>query len=417
MWLQLINDVTEIINKDAFINLIIQNHIVKIKKEEKNLYTKILYGVVENKKWLDFLIRPYVSKGRFKPHLKNAIRIGTYALSYLQLAPFYVVTSLVDAMKKWDYHASKALNAILRSFINDHRLEQAKIELDKLNQLTKESIIYNIDEDVLKLIKRDYPNDYHEILKNEDVTYNSYRINLLKTTIKEITNYLDDKQIEYKLIDEAIITKATLIDTSIFQDALIIPQDLSSMKVAKTLNPPHNAIVLDTCSAPGSKAFHLASIMNNTGRIIACDIYEHKLNLIKEEALRQGINNIEVFLNDATKANYGHTFKYILVDAPCSGMGTMKHKSDLKLRLTIKKINEIIEIQNQILNNVIKFLAPDGILVYSTCTINKDENEKRIKKLIDEHLDLEKLEEYSYLPSAIQDGFYICKLQRKGETR
>lgn len=415
MWLQLINDVTEVINKDAFINLIIQNHIVKIKKEEKSLYTKILYGVVENKKWIDFLIRPYVNKGRFKPHLKNAIRVGAFSLSYLQLAPFYVVTSLVDAIKKWDYHASKALNAILRSFISDNRLEQAKSEINRLAPLTRESIIYNIDEEVLKLIKRDYPNDYQEILKNEEVTYNTYRINLLKTTIKEITNYLDNNQIEYKLIDEAIITKSTLIDTSIFQDALIIPQDLSSMKVAKTLNPPYDAVVLDTCSAPGSKAFHLATIMNNTGRIIACDIYEHKLNLIKEEASRQGISNIDIYLNDATKADYGRKFKYILVDAPCSGMGTMKHKSDLKLRLTIKKINEIIEIQRQILNNAIRFLAPGGFIVYSTCTINKDENENRVRKLIAEHPDLKKIEEYSFLPNAMQDGFYICKLQRKGE--
>ncbi len=413
MWLRLIYDVTEVINNDAFVNLIVKDSIDKIDLDEKKLYTKIIYGVVENKKMLDFLLRPYVNKGRFKPLIKNALRIGVYALTYLNLASFYVVNSLVDVIKNKNYRASKVINVILRSYISDNRYEKANLELDKLNELTKESIIYNIDEAVLKLIKKDYPNDYKEILKNETITFNTYRINLLKTTSSDVTNFLKQNGIEYTELNDAIITKQTLINTQLFTDAQVIPQDLSSMEVAKTLNPPPHSIVLDACSAPGTKAFHMATIMGNTGTIIACDIYSHKLGLIEKEAIRQGIKNIKTSLCDATQIDYQYMFKYILVDAPCSGMGTMKHKGDLKLRLTINRINEISKLQSEILNNVAKYLDYNGILVYSTCTINKDENERQIRLFLNNHPDIIMLEEKTYLPNNIQDGFYICKLQRK----
>lgn len=415
MWIKLIYDVTEVINKGAFVNLVIKNNINKIDIDNRKIYTKIMYGVIENKKLIDYLLHPYVKNRRFKPLIKNTLRIGVYALSYLNLAPFYIVNSLVGAIKKQDYNASKAINYILRSFIKDDRFAYAMKEIENIDKNKRESIIYNIDEDILDLIKKDYPNKYSEILKNEDDTYNTYRINLLKTTIDYILDYLKNNNIEYELIDYAFITKQALIDTPIFANGLIIPQDLSSIEVAKTLAPSPDTTVLDVCSAPGSKAFHLATIMENRGQIIACDIYEHKLKLIEDEAKKLGITNITTKLLDGCNADYGQLFDYILVDAPCSGMGTMKHKGDLKLHLSISKIREIEIIQNKILNNVVHYLNDNGILVYSTCTINKNENEQQIALFLKEHPYMIKLEEKQYLPTSKQDGFYICRLQKKGK--
>lgn len=414
MWQRLITDVTEVINNEAFLNLVVKNNIDKVTENEQKLYTKIIYGVVENKKWIDFLLRPYCGGKRFKPYPKNALRIGVYALSYLSLAKFYVVNSLVDVVKKKDYNASKAINSILRSFIKDERVTKAKKELDKLPLNEKESIIYNIDIEVLKLIKSEYPNDYQGILSPADDTIDSYRINTLKISIDELTLMLDNMKINYTISEDMILSKESLIKTSLFKERLIIPQDTSSAQVAKVLNPPQSSTILDTCSAPGSKSFHLACLMKNKGRIVSCDIYEHKLKLIEEEAKNQGITIIETKLKDASNTIYDELFSYILVDAPCSGMGTMKHKGDLKLRLTIDKIKEIEELQQQILNNVINYLLPRGVLVYSTCTINKDENEKQIEKFLINHPEIEKEEEYSYLPTSQNDGFYICKLIKKG---
>ena len=412
MWDKLIEDVTEVINNDAFINIVLNKRIGTISENDRKLYTKILYGVVENKKWLDFLLRPYVSGKRVKPNIKNPLRVGVYALSYLNLASHYVVNELVGVVKKKDYNGSKFVNGVFRNYIKEDRFNKACEEIKKIASDERESIIYNIDVDVLKLIKKQYPNDYVDILKPVEETFNIYRINYLKTTDEEVIDYLNKNDIWFEKDEEMIITKVSLIQTTLFEQALIIPQDASSMMVGKVLNPPYNACVLDACSAPGSKSFHLATIMKNTGSITSCDIYPHKLKLIENEALRQGIKNIKTLEADARNFDYGKSYAYVLVDAPCSGMGTMKHKGDLKLRLTINKIKEIDKLQKDILNHIDNYVEPNGILVYSTCTINKSENEEQIRNFLKSHKNYQKVEEKSFLPTDRNDGFYICKLKK-----
>lgn len=413
MWEKLVIDVTEVINNDGYVNLVLNKRIKYLNEENKKLYTKVLYGVIENKKWLDYLLATYLHGKRVKPHLKNALRIGAFVISYLNVPNHYIVNELVNVIKKKDYNGSKLVNSVLRNYIKDSRFEKAKEELETLNIDEAESIKYNIDMDVLRLIKKQYPSEYHNILKVEDETYNTYRVNYLKTTNEEIISFLKLNHFEYELYNETLLTKASLINTSIFQNALIIPQDYSSIMVAKTMNPKMNSRILDICAAPGSKSFHLATLLKNTGSITSCDIYPHKLELIKEEAVRQGITNIETVLKDARVASYDKGYDYILVDAPCSGMGTMKHKSDIKLRLTISKLKEIEALQKQILENVSKYIEKDSILVYSTCTINKDENENQIKSFLKSHNDFQVLEEKVLLPTNKNDGFYICKLKKE----
>lgn len=413
MWDKLVEDVTEVINNDGYVNLVLNKRINQIDEENKKLYTKVLYGVVENKKWLDYLLRPYITGKRVKANLKNTLRIGVYVISFLNVANHYIVNELVNITKKKDYNASKFINSVLRNYVKDNRFKEANDSLNKLDINEAESIIYNIDKDVLMLIKKDYPKEYKQILQTESDTYNTYRINFLKGTSSDVISYLENNKIDYELKEEVLITKTSLINTKLFNDALIIPQDYSSMMVAKTLNPPINSKVLDTCAAPGSKSFHLAMLMKNTGSIISCDIYSHKLELIKEEAKREGITCIKTRLLDASNCDYEDTFKYVLVDAPCSGMGTMKHKGDIKLRLSISKLKEIEDLQMRILDNVEKYVESKGILVYSTCTINKGENEAQIQNFLLNHSNYHILEEKVILPTNKNDGFYICKLEKE----
>ena len=412
MFKKLIEDATKVINEGAFVNLVIKNNIDKINEDERKIYTRILYGVVENKKWLDFLLKPYVSGRRFKPFFKNALRVGIYAIGYMNLPNHYIVYQIVDIVKKKDYKCSKAINYILRNFEVSNRKNIALEELMKLNKEDAESIMYNIDEEILRLIKKQYPDSYHDILKYDEDNFNIYRINYLKCNNQDVINYLNEFEIEYKIDEETLITKANLIHTPLFSEAYIIPQDASSIKVAKVLNPKEGQDILDVCAAPGSKSFHMATLMNNIGSITSCDIYEHKIKLIEEEAKRLGISIIKGMLADATCFDYGKKYECILCDAPCSGMGTMKHKGDLKLKLTIIKVNEIVELQKQILDNVSKYVENGGTLVYSTCTINKDENENQIKWFINKYKEFEIVEEISVLPTSYNDGFYICKLKK-----
>ncbi len=414
MWRKLIEDVTKVLNEDAYVNLVIKERINSVEEENKKIYTKILYGVVENKKYLDFLLKPYVSGRRFKPFYKNALRIGIYAISFMNIANHHVVNKIVEVVKKKDFKGSKAINFILRNYITDDRFHNANKELEKFKENERECIIYNIDEQILNLIKKDYPKDYREILKSDEENYNIYRINYLKCNDNDIVDYLKNNNISYQKDEEKIITKTNLIHTILFDNAWIVPQDSSSMMVAKIMNPPVGVEILDVCAAPGSKSFHLATILNNTGTITSCDIYEHKVNLIIEEAKRLGITNIKTKVCDACTTDYGKKYSYVLCDVPCSGMGTMKHKGDLKLKLTIEKINNIVKLQKDILNNIKNYIEDNGILVYSTCTINKDENERQIEWFIKKNKEYEKIEEISLLPSSLNDGFYICKLRKKG---
>lgn len=412
MFKKLIEDATKVINEGAFVNLVIKNNINNVKEDERKIYTRLLYGVVENKKWLDFLLKPYVSGRRFKPFFKNALRVGIYAIGYMNLPNHYIVYQIVDIVKMKDFKCSKAINYILRNFEVSNRKNEALEELMKLDKNSAESIMYNIDEEILQLIKKQYPDNYHDILKYDEDNFNIYRINYLKCNNQDVIDYLEEFEIEYKIDEETLITKTNLIYTPLFDNAYIIPQDSSSIKVAKVLNPKEGKDVLDVCAAPGSKSFHIATLMNNLGSVTSCDIYEHKIKLIEEEAKRLGISIIKGMLADATSFDYGKKYEYVLCDAPCSGMGTMKHKGDLKLKLTLQKVNEIVDLQKQILDNVSKYVKTGGILVYSTCTINKDENENQMRWFINKYKEFEIVEEISLLPTSYNDGFYICKLKK-----
>ena len=157
----------------------------------------------------------------------------------------------------------------------------------------------------------------------------------------------------------------------------------------------------------------MASIMNNEGSITSCDVYEHKLNKINDNAKKLGVSIINTQLADATSYNYNMMYDYVLADVPCSGLGVISHKPDLKYHITIKDIKEINELQKKIIRHVKDFVKDGGILVYSTCTINKYENEWLIKDFLNEFKNFVKLEEEIILPNDSRDGFYICKMRKE----
>ena len=159
---------------------------------------------------------------------------------------------------------------------------------------------------------------------------------------------------------------------------------------------------------------HLAALMNNTGEITSCDIYEHKLKLIEDNAKKLGVTNVKTMLSDGTTSKYDACFDLVVADVPCSGLGVISHKSDLKYNMTIDKIKEINDLQKKIINNVCNYVKVGGALVYSTCTINKDENENLIKEFLSKHKEFRKVEEHVLVQNFNnnQDGFYICKLER-----
>lgn len=409
MFNKVINSVYEILKEEAYTNIVVNKTIQSSNFDDaaKRLYTKLVYGVVENKLLIDYYLQPLITGQRVKPFIKNALRVGVFAIDWLNLANHYVVNEVVGVVKKKDYKASNFVNAILRKYINTK-----KRSLDNLSLTDYLSIKYSVSKELVELLYKQYPTHLEKILSSESSTFNIYRINTLKTEVSEIVAYLENSNISYTIEQNVILkTTASLISTNLFKEGKIVAQDASSIMVGLVASPKENMNILDACSAPGSKSMHLASIINNNGKITSCDIYEHKIKLIEDNAKKLGVTCVNTKLQDAATAIFDEQFDLILLDVPCSGLGVIKHKPDLKYQMSIEKIESIKKTQKDILKNTYKYLKTGGTLVYSTCTINKDENEKMIEWFLTEHPNFEKLEEYSILPSDSNDGFYICKLR------
>lgn len=403
--------ITRIINEEAYTNLVVSEVIEKhsLTEHERRLFTKIVYGTVEKYLLLDYYLKPYTQGKRLKPYLKNTLRMGVYMLFFMDIANHFVVNELVKMVKKKDYKGSQLVNAIFRSI-----LKQELPSIKASSYLEELSIKYSYPQSLVEEIYKQYPSDIESILNMDyKQNYNIYRINTLKISVEEVVEYLNTKSIKYMIDKTTIWVENSLINDVLFKDGMIIAQDASSQKVGFIANPSPGDRVLDACSAPGGKACHMGTIMNNQGEIVCLDVYDHKIELIKENASIQGISIIKLMVQDSRTYEPIELFDIIVIDAPCSGLGVMDHKVDLKYRMNAESMNGLVNLQKEILENLHKYVKLNGYLVYSTCTINQNENNKQMDEFIKNHPNYEKIYEEQILPNNLGDGFYICKLQRK----
>lgn len=409
MYKRLATDLVKIFNDSAYLSIVLDNAITELKLSfnDKKVYTKVLYGVVENKLMIDYNLSPLIKGKRVKPFIKNILRIGVYVIDYLNMKDHFIVNELVKIVKKDDYKSAMFVNGVLRNY---QRNEKPKI--DHLSEVEKLSLELSLPIELTSLLYKQYKSDIIKFFESKTV-YNTYRINTLKTKVKNVLEVLDNLGVTYNINNVTLSTKESLIDSDLFKEGYIIAQDASSIRVAEVVNPSPGSSVLDACSAPGGKSLHMASIMENKGSITSCDVYEHKLNKINDNAKKLGVSIINTLLADATSFDYKQKFDYCLVDVPCSGLGVINHKPDLKYHISIKDIEEINNLQKKIIRHVKDYVKDGGILVYSTCTINKFENEWLIKDFLNEFKEFKKLEEEIILPNELQDGFYICKMRKE----
>ena len=252
------------------------------------------------------------------------------------------------------------------------------------------------------------------------------RINKLKINKEELINKLKEQNIECQDInindslteDFLILNKIRNIENlNLFKDGYFTVQDVSAGLTAKILNPKPNEIVLDACSAPGGKTTYMAELMDNKGTIEAWDIHEHRTKLVEQNAKRLGVDIIKTQVKDASiyDEKLNEKFDKILLDVPCLGIGVIKRKPDIKWQRKIEDIKEITKIQKIILDKCSKYLKHGGELVYSTCSILKEENEDVISEFIkkNEEFVIVKNSTFNIIPDKNKDGFFICKLQKK----
>ena len=400
----------QILQEDAYINIVINDTIKKneLKNNDKSLYTKIVYGVVENKIYLDYQLKPYLKNDKLPKQVLTYLRIGCYALLELNISKIYIVSELVELVKQDFKSYVGMVNAILRNIIRNGK---APITGDKYHQL---SIRYSYPINLVTYLDKMYPNDIGEILKPASISHNTYRINK-KTDIHKLEAKLQELHIDYQIYGHSLITKSSINDTYFIKRGDIVNQNLSSQEVINVLNPKVNTTILDMCAAPGSKAIQLADTLDNQCDITCCDIHPHKIKLIESACKNQNITCIKTICCDASTYNFGKLYDVVMLDAPCSGLGVMKHKADLKYKFKFSDVEDIIVLQKALLGKAYTLVKKGGILIYSTCTINKEENEEMMKYFLKKHKDMEVMDERFRLPDDIYDGFYICKMKKRDE--
>lgn len=384
---------------------------------DKKFLTMLVHGTLQRYSSLEYEINQ-VTKGKvIKPKMKLMLIMSLYQLRYMDKTPSYaIINEAVEYMKNLDgKQAANFTNAVLRTLTRENHKPKVA---DFPNYLQYLSVAGNTPMFICKMWNAQYGMEItKEIIKvNLKEAPFAIRVNTLKTNKEKL---LKGEYIEGKLAPSALLYQGNkrISELDEFKNGEISVQDESGQLVAFMLGPQKDEIILDMCAAPGSKTGHIAELMQNSGKIYALDLHEHRVKLLSEGMNRLGVSNVEALVKDATQLDFSEEmFDRILLDAPCSGLGVVRRKPDILRKITPDKIDGIMEDQRKLLESADKHLKKDGILVYSTCTINKNENEKQVSKFIEKHPNYSLLEEKVIFPYEYDsDGFYIAKL-KKGES-
>lgn len=351
---------------------------------EKSFITEVFYGVLRNQIYLDYMIKKRVKEVK-KDWLQHLFQISFYQMRFMKSDDKGVIWEATElSKKKYGMALSKFVNGVLRNF------QRNLVEDEKeLQNLQREDILYSYPKWFFEKISTEFKENYKEVLQSlKKIPYLSFRVNQLKYSCEEFEQKLEELKIEViKKVGTVYYIKASaLLHSEEFQEGKIIVQDGASYLAAKNLGAKAGESVLDACSAPGGKAAVLAEDMENQGQIIALDIYPHKIKLIQENCKKLGIDIVQATKLDARHlALQGKKFQKILVDAPCSGYGVLSKKPEGLYTKKKENIEDLVKLQREILEAAAQVLEDGGEMVYSTCTILPEENEKNVAWFLAKH--------------------------------
>lgn len=408
---------------------------VNISDQEKGLATELIYGIIENKYYLNYIIDKLskIKSKKMSTYVKISLWLGIYQILFLDsIKDHAAVNESVNLIKKYDKKSSGFVNAILRNVL---RQKDSIMEIKDKEIKDELSIKYSYNPWIVEKWIKDFGQEFTEDLLDANAEKpNLYiRTNTLKISRDELIGKLAKEGIKCTKvngIDEAIMVQnlKNIEGNELFKLGYFTIQDISSMLVGKIANPEKDSKVLDICSAPGGKTTHVATIMENTGQVIARDVFDHKLKLIKSTVNRLGLTNVSIENRDALKLddNSIDKFDYVLADVPCSGLGIIRRKPEIKFK-EASELSGLPDIQSKILNNASKYVKENGTLIYSTCTIHDEENINVVEQFLKENknfelvpieninIDLDNQEKgYIKIYPNIHgmDGFFIAKLKR-----
>lgn len=409
-----------------------ENH---YKEEDRGLYLNIVYGTLQYKLYLDYLLKKHISKdlNKLDPEVLEILRIAVYQIYFLDKIPAYAaVNESVEITGRLKPKARGFVNGVLRNILRSKETDEAFDFSSFSNEKEALSVRYSIPVWIIHKYYETFGAEKAEKiipLLNEKPPF-TIRVNTLK---------VDRNTLEEKLSDQGIYCEEGALDCDalhlshlgsfenqvqcdpLFTAGCFMIQDQGAMKAARLLGPQKTDRVLDMCAAPGGKTTHLSQIMENEGTVIARDIFDSRLKLIEETAARLGLCNIETQKTDGCifRPEDREAFDRVLLDAPCSGLGIIRRKPEIRYTITKKVRKELVRIQRQLLDHAVQYLKPGGTLVYCTCTVNSDENERQIERALKDYpfMRIEAVSEgvNSIHTSPLDDGcdcFFMAKLKK-----
>ena len=435
--------------QDAYANLALNRLLLQVAFApcDKNLTTQLVYGTLRFRGTIDFLLSQVLKKdlSQVEDYLRWILRLAVYQMFYLDKVPVHAIINEACEQAKVLGHQGQVnfVNGVLRNLDRKRAEityptweEDGKTYLEIMTSHPRWLIDYLWD-----LWGGEESKAFLE--SNNRTPRLTCRVNTLKTNITDLQKILGEQGIETTpcpYADDGIvitIKSQTLEQIPAVRDGLLQPQGESSMLAAQALSPAAGSLVLDLCAAPGGKTTHLAQLMGNEGTIIARDVHPHKVNILAKNCSRLGATIVQPVLGDSCKLEekFDRQFDYCLADVPCTGLGILSHRPDIRWRKDIGNIKELAALAEQILDQGARAVKPGGVMVFSTCTVTREENIDQLEKFLAKHQDFSLESLTDFFPKVIDekqksqlergwwqilphvegiDGFFMARLRKKG---
>ncbi len=397
-----------IIRNNAYSNIETDKKTADMSAVDRAFVSQLVLGVVERRLTLEYIVSLKLT-GRTKPKVKILLYLGAYQLYFMDKVPSSAAVN--ETVKLCDETGLSYYKGLVNAVL--HKIDSDRIDTDSLD----DEIKYSCPKELIGLWKKHYSEETAlEILKNLNSSAPVFAVaNSL---------YLDSDELVYELALEnvessseggvvRILSHYNPTSSEAFKRGLLHIEDLSSYECAMALGAKENETVIDVCSAPGGKAFTVAECMKNTGALYALDLHSHRVELIKDGAERLGLTNIVSFVNDATEFNDSlPKADRVLCDVPCSGFGVIRRKPEIRYK-SLDSLKELYPIQYKILSVSSGYVKKGGTLIYSTCTLNKKENEAVVERFIAENKSFEIKKMKTVFPSTDGgDGFFFAVMEK-----
>ncbi len=407
----------DIFENEAYSNMALKKAFSEHSFDERDrrFISALVYGSVQHKEFLDYQIAnsSKIPLEKLNPKILNILRMAVYQIFKMDKVPeSAAVNEAVKQAKKADYKASGFVNGVLRSVLRCKEVLPSKENKEKYF-----SVLYSYPQWLVKMWEDEISDDCEKLLEaGNAITPVTVRVNNLKTdkeTLKKILSASDG------VSKNALDVNGDVTSLKEFKEGLFTVQDSAAQEAVLLLNPQKNEKILDSCAAPGGKTTYIGELMENTGEVIAWDIHPHKLILIEKNAERLSLTNIKPELQDAGEVcdKYHNYFDRVLCDVPCSGLGIIRKKPDIKWQRKEEDIESLTKEQYKILKTCADYVKFGGTLLYSTCTISKRENMDIINRFLKEHKDFSLDMSKTFYPHKdLTDGFFVAILQRENKS-